>query len=148
MKLFMKADNIVKDYYVQQIENTPPDQYDSGLDLYIPHDITIPKGAKGFKIKHHINCMPSEKHGYYLYPRSSISKGPLRLSNSVGIIDYGYRGDIMAPVDNIGDCHYFIGKGTRSFQICAPDLKPIELVLVDTLPESSRGDGGFGSSGN
>ena len=147
MKLFIKCENDVKQHYIERVENPSSYEDDSGFDLFIPNDITVPKGAKGFKIKHHISCMPSEKHGYYLYPRSSISKGKLRLSNSVGIIDCSYRGDIMAAVDNIGDCDYVLGKGTRSFQLCSPDLKPINVEMVDELPESYRGDGGFGSSG-
>ena len=77
--------------------------------------------------------MPGEVHGYYLYPRSSISKGKLRLSNSVGIIDYGYRGDIMAAVDNIGDTDYHIEKGERLFQLCSPDLTSIDVAVVDSL---------------
>ena len=104
---------------------------------------------KGFKIKHRISCKPLEKHGYYLYPRSSISKTPLRLSNSVGIIDYGYRGDIIACVDNIGDVDYNIPKGSRFVQICSPDLKPINLVIVEEFindEDNDRGDGGFGST--
>ena len=148
MKLFIKCENTVKQDYIDRLENPSSYEDDSGFDLIIPEDITVPKGAKGFKIKHQINCMPAEKHGYYLYPRSSISKGKLRLSNSVGIIDYGYRGDIMAAVDNIGDCDYFLEKGTRKFQLCSPDLKPMDVVLVNQLSESSRGSGGFGSTGN
>ena len=45
---------------------------------------------------------------YYLYPRSSIIKTPLRMSNSVGIIDAGYRGNIIGCVDNIGDIPYTV----------------------------------------
>ena len=70
------------------------------------------------------------------------------INDSVGIIDCGYRGDITAAVDNIGDCDYFLGKGTRSFQLCSPDLKPMDVVLVNQLSESSRGSGGFGSTGD
>ena len=85
--------------------------------------------------------------GYYLYPRSSIYKTPLRLSNSVGIIDAGYRGNIMACVDNHGSEDYTIKKGTRLFQICSPDLKELKFKLSNTLSETSRGEGGFGSTG-
>ena len=58
------------------------------------------------------------KYYYYLYPRSSISKTPLRLCNSVGIIDAGYRGNIMAFVDNIDEDYDL---GTRLFQLCDPN---------------------------
>ena len=84
---------------------------------------------------------------YYLYRRSSIIKTPLRLANSVGIIDSGYRGDIIACVDNIKNVPYTIEQGTRLFQICGPTLEPIEFKLVTDLSDTQRGEGGFGSTG-
>lgn len=89
--------------------------------------------------------------GFYMYPRSSVSKTPLRLSNSVGIIDAGYRGNLGAFVDNISANNYNVEKGTRLFQICAPNLEPIHVELVSSendLGNSERGSGGFGSTGN
>jgi len=83
---------------------------------------------------------------YYLYPRSSISKTPLRMSNSTGIIDAGYRGNIIAKLDNISNEEYKIEKGTRLFQICSPSLDEIELKVVDKLSITTRGTGGFGST--
>ena len=83
---------------------------------------------------------------YYLYPRSSITKTPLRLANSVGIIDAGYRGNIIACVDNIKNGEYIIEAGSRLFQICSSDLSPISIEIVNSLPETSRGIGGFGST--
>ena len=84
---------------------------------------------------------------YYLYPRSSIAKTPLRLANSVGIIDSGYTGHLKAMVD----CwdNFEIKKGMRLFQLCAPDLKPFDkIVIVHSLSkETNRGDKGFGSTG-
>ena len=52
-------------------------------------------------IKLGISCEPLDGKAYYLFPRSSISKTPLRMSNSIGLIDGGYRGEIMASCDNI-----------------------------------------------
>ena len=68
------------------------------------------------------------------------------MSNSVGIIDAGYRGCIKVALDNMGDDDYVIDKGTRLFQICCPLLSPITLKIVDCLSETSRGEGGFGST--
>jgi len=96
--------------------------------------------------------------GYYLYPRSSIVKTSMRLANSVGIIDSGYRGEIMAVVDKHDtsndwktvlkrDCKQY----DRLFQICAGDLQPFRVEIVDNESELSgiteRGCGGFGSTG-
>ena len=101
--------------------------------------------------------------GFYLYPRSSISKTRMRLANSVGIIDAGYRGDIIAAVDTIGlfgsnDIWHVwketlspIQKYDRYFQLCAPDLSAFLVHIVDTEAElgapTIRGQGGFGSTG-
>lgn len=85
--------------------------------------------------------------GYYLHPRSSVSKGPLRLANSTGIIDSGYRGNIIGMFDS--DAHMFtVEQYDRIAQICAPSLMPIYVELVDYIDEETvRGGGGFGSSG-
>ena len=87
---------------------------------------------------------------YYIYMRSSGARTPLRLANSVGIIDAGYRGNIIAAVDNIKDIDYTIEAGTRLFQICSPILEPINLEVLEltqNLSETERGNNGFGSTG-
>ena len=87
----------------------------------------------------------------------------MRLANSVGIIDAGYRGDIIAAVDTIGlfgsnDIWHVwketlspIQKYDRYFQLCAPDLSAFQVHIVDTEAElgapTTRGGGGFGSTG-
>ena len=80
-------------------------------------------------------------------PRSSISKTPLRLCNSVGLIDAGYRGEIMAAVDNIKKEDYTIEYGARLFQIVAMDGSPLTFELVSELSKTKRGFDGFGSTG-
>ena len=125
---------------------------DAGLDLYCPCDIEILPGEMG-KIDFKIQCEGIDDNSdknvcYYLYPRSSISKTPLRLANSVGIIDAGYRGNLMAMVDNRGSQPYRIEKGQRLFQICGRFLEPIYLELAEELSDSIRGRGGFGSTGS
>jgi dUTP pyrophosphatase len=88
---------------------------------------------------------------YWMLPRSSISKTPLRLANSVGLIDAGYRGTLLAAVDNHDEELVFtISAGARLFQLSAPDLLPFDdIQIVDTIPggPTMRGDGGFGSTG-
>ena len=89
--------------------------------------------------------------GYYMYPRSSISKTRLRLANSVGIIDAGYRGHIMAMLDVIGTTDYEGKAYERYIQICAPGLIPMTVEIVDNIEDlgekTERGQGGFGSTG-
>ena len=147
MKLFIKTENPVLTTLYSDHQFYNPG--DSGLDLFCPETITIQPGET-IKINLQIKCEAIEGDSnlsYYLYPRSSIIKTPLRLSNSVGIIDSGYRGDIIACVDNIKNVPYEIKQGDRLFQICAGDLSPFEYILVDNLSNTRRGSGGFGSTG-
>jgi dUTP pyrophosphatase len=83
---------------------------------------------------------------FLLVPRSSISKTPLRMANSIGIIDAGYRGSLKVVVDNISENDFVIKEGTKLFQICSPNLEEINVILTDTLSNTERGTGGFGSS--
>ena len=119
---------------------------DAGLDLYVVEDQTFTPGETK-KIHLGISCEPLDGKAYYLFPRSSICKTPLRLSNSIGLIDGGYRGEIMAPCDNIKDFSYTVEKGQRLFQLVASDSSAISFSIVDKLTDSSRAKGGFGSTG-
>ena len=103
---------------------------DAGLDLFVVEKQTIEGGKTGL-INLGISCETMEKRPYLLMPRSSISKTPLRLCNSVGVIDAGYRGDIMAAVDNIKQEDYTIHSGQRLFQIVAMDGSPLSFELGD-----------------
>jgi len=100
--------------------------------------------------------------GYYMDPRSSISKTFLRLANSRGIIDSGYRGPLIGVFDVIKqrisshpyDNHVlssFASRFDRVTQLCGPSLEPILVTIVDSLEElgerTERGTGGFGSTG-
>jgi dUTP pyrophosphatase len=98
-------------------------------------------------IKLGISCEPEDGRAYYLFPRSSISKTPLRMANSIGLIDGGYRGEIMAVCDNIKSDPYTVKKGQRLFQLVATDSSPIQYELVEDLEMTTRGTGGFGSTG-
>ena len=119
---------------------------DAGLDLFVVEDQIIPANSTT-PIPLQIACENIDNRAYYLFPRSSISKTPLRLSNSIGLIDAGYRGEIMAPCDNIKDVKYKIEEGQRLFQLVASNCSPISYDIVDDLEDSSRADGGFGSTG-
>ena len=127
---------------------------DSGMDLFVPEDVIVPAKSVGFIIDMKISCEPftdkSKQHhmAYYIYPRSSMgAKTPLRLSNSVGIMDSGYRGSVKAIVDNLSNEDYRVGATTRLVQICDPLLIPVTYELVNSLSETSRGEGGLGSTG-
>ena len=119
---------------------------DAGLDVYVINEQTI-EPYETTLIHLQIACETSDGRPYLLMPRSSIAKTPLRLCNSIGLIDGGYRGEIMAVVDNIKKEPYTVKPGQRLFQLVAMDGSPIHFTLVDKLTESTRGEGGFGSTG-
>jgi dUTP pyrophosphatase len=90
----------------------------------------------------------------YLFPRGSLTKKDLLLSNSVGVIDSGYRGDLYFKykvanqlIEN-GRSTQIYEVGDRVGQIVIMPYPQIELEEVDELSETERGDTGFGSSGN
>ena len=119
---------------------------DAGLDLFVINEQTISAGEATL-IHLQIACENTENRPYLLMSRSSIGKTSLRLANAVGLIDAGYRGEIMAVVDNIKKEDYTVEPGQRLFQLVAMDGSPIYFELVEELSDTSRGGGGFGSTG-
>ena len=152
MRLHLKIDNPnVETFYRQVLQRhgnfiAHPD---AGFDLFCPRNITVAPGETvwvdlGIACEAFRNTQPT---GFYIYPRSSISKTPLRLANSIGIIDSGYRGHLILALDNIKSFPYLITQGQRLAQICSPLLEPIWFDIVEELSETDRGAGGFGSTG-
>jgi dUTP pyrophosphatase len=138
---------------------------DAGFDLFNPTEHEICGGCTA-KLNHNVICsmtyftpgVPEFSVGYHLYPRSSTgTKTPLRLSNSVGIIDSGYRGKIIAVFDNWSPCvdlennSHTVEEYARVVQICPPNLTyPMRVTMVENieaLGRTARGEGGFGSTG-
>ncbi|OII75173.1 uncharacterized protein cubi_03189 [Cryptosporidium ubiquitum] len=122
---------------------------DSGLDLFIIEDQVIKAGETayiklGFKAAAHNE--DGKPVSYLLFSRSSISKSPIRLCNSIGLIDAGYRGELIAPVDNIKDFDFQVKRGERYFQIVSFNGEKINFSIVNELDETSRGERGFGST--
>jgi dUTP pyrophosphatase len=123
-----------------------PYSRDSGYDLFMPSDIVIPGKAFGFMIDLGVRCEFNRSSGYYLYPRSSLSKTPLRLANSVGIIDNGYRGTLKVAVDNHSTEPIRVKKGDRLFQLCIPSMETFKVFVGLVNRGTERGEGGFGST--
>ena len=123
----------------------------SGFDLFVPETTEVGTDVK--MISMDVKCEMLDKDGYsipyYMYPRSSLSKTPLMLANHVGIIDSGYRGFLIGAFRNLNMKSYMVEKHNRLLQVCHPSLYPIYVVMVDEsqLSTTSRGEGGFGSTG-
>lgn len=83
-----------------------------------------------------------------LFPRSSISNTPLRMVNSVGVIDSGFTGEIQVPLYNTSEVEIVdVDKYERIAQLVIVPLADVSIEIVEELEETDRGDGGFGSTG-
>lgn len=122
---------------------------DAAADLYALEDTRILAGSRGNMIHTGVHIGLPEGWVAYIVPRSSTgTKTPLRLSNSVGVIDAGYRGELCVLYDNISDMDYTITAGDRIAQLIVMPSYHFKANIVETLDETERGEGGFGSSGD
>lgn len=117
---------------------------DVGLDIPMANDYIIEANVNAKSIDLGFKCESS--HGWMLVPRSSISKTPLRLANSIGIIDKSYRGKVMVKVDNISDELFMMEKGKCYFQIVAFDGNLPTWEITKDISKTHRDTGGFGST--
>ena len=93
-------------------------------------------------------ALPSAEYGAFVFPRSGIAiKHGIGLLNSVGVIDSDYRGEIMVGVINQISESYTIEPGERIAQMVIMPVSTMPVIEVDELDETSRGAGGFGSTG-
>jgi dUTP pyrophosphatase len=121
---------------------------DAGLDLYAAESISLKPAERGLIPTGIAVAIPSGYAGY-VQPRSGLAfKQGLGLINSPGLIDSGYRGEIKVVAINLDHENVIhIERGDRIAQFVVLPVPSIELIEVDTLSETPRGSGGFGSSG-
>lgn len=124
---------------------------DVGCDLFCFNDITVPPKAVSFKIGLGICAsayIKEELSSYMIFPRSSMgAKTPLRLCNSIGLVDPEYTGELLLFVDNMSDESYEIKKGDRLVQLVGPSHEFPRVILVEKLKITDRNTNGIGSSG-
>ena len=164
LKIFIEDDTLKQQYVKASLNHNSKMSnllYDAGFDIFSPIDYEISDNIKLHKLDFQIICaaemvLDNNKQfntGFYMYPRSSISKSNVRLANNVGIIDAGYRGHLIGMFDLVypNGVNNIINKFERHLQICAPGLIPIVVELVNSREElgeeTTRGSGGFGSTG-
>ena len=141
----------IKKLHVDAVIPTYAKQGDAALDL-----VAVTKGIDRYgNIVYGTGLCMEIPDGYVglLYPRSSISRTHLMLANSVGVIDSGYRGEIMLKFRNVNgiviDPKSQSPKiGDRVGQLMIVPRPNIDFVEVDHLDDSERGAGGFGSTGS
>lgn len=141
---------------------------DSGMDLCSIDDYLLPVGGrKLFKLGLSIQLPPgtegqvrprsglAAKHGIGFPTMKFVSwddcpgtfKGQVLLSNTIGTIDEGYRGELGVILENRGEKPFHVTPGMKIAQlVIIPVFRP-EVEVVDSLTDTERGDGGFGSTG-
>lgn len=148
----------ITNHNTEMISNEFPN---SGFDLMLLQDVkfTMPFTTVlvdlGLKMEmYHRNPALGryDSTAFHMLPRSSLSKTPLIQSNHVGVIDSGYRGNLKVPLRFLPESgieSYTTEAKSRLVQVCHPSLCPIYVVLMEEndLSSSSRGSGGFGSTG-
>jgi dUTP pyrophosphatase len=121
---------------------------DAGLDLYACEEAHIGPGER-WSVGTGVAVEIPEGHAGLVLPRSGLArKHGIALVNSPGLIDSGYRGEIRVLLLNTDPANTFrVEAGDRIAQLVVAPIALAEPVEVESLSDSARGDGGFGSSG-
>jgi len=129
-------------------EPTYAHETDAAADLYAADTVVLPAHSISNMVRTGVHIQLPEGWIAMIFPRSSIgAKTGLRLSNSAGIIDQEYLGPLGVLYDNISDSDYTINKGDRIAQLMVMPSYHFKAKIVDKLTPTTRGEGGFGSSG-
>ena len=121
---------------------------DAGLDLSAAEDAEIKPGERAM-IRTGLAVAIPEGHAGLVLPRSGLaSRHGLTLANAPGLIDAGYRGEIVCAMVNLDPWQAVrVAVGDRIAQLVIMEVPSTQPVWADDLPTSERGEGGFGSTG-
>lgn len=119
---------------------------DAGLDLRAVDDYIIPAGQSkmvrtGLHVEIPDGCVGLE------FPRSGLGSKGITLRNAVGVIDSGYRGEVMAALWNTTDSSFKVERGDRVVQLVVVPYVPCIVQACEELSDSERGNDGYGSTG-
>ncbi len=118
---------------------------DAGMDLYACEDSTILPGVRA-QVPTGIACAIPDGYVGLVWDKSGIShKGGLKTLG--GVIDAGYRGEVLVGLVNVSDASYTFKKGDKIAQMLIQKIEQPEIVVVEELDDTPRGVGGFGSKG-
>nr|DAY24822.1 MAG TPA: dUTPase [Caudoviricetes sp.] len=118
----------------------------AGMDFYLPQPVRFePNRSK--KVPLGVAVEIPEGYVMLLIPRSSMWTTPLRMPNSVGVIDSDYRGEVCALLQNTHHLAWTAEAGERLVQGVIVPVPEVQIQEVEELSETSRGVGGFGSTG-
>ena len=121
---------------------------DAGLDLYSSEPCRLEPGARA-SVGTGVAVQIPEGHAGLVLPRSGwAAKHGISLVNAPGLIDAGYRGEVRVLLLNTDrDDAFEIAEGDRIAQLLVVPFAPLDPVEAQSLAESERGEGGFGSTG-
>jgi dUTP pyrophosphatase len=121
---------------------------DAGLDLLAAEDVTLNPGERT-AIPTGIAVAIPDGHAGFVHARSGKAlKEGLAVANAPGLIDSGYRGEIKVIVVNLDPSSTIdIKRGEKVAQLVVQPVVDAQLEEVELLPDSERGEGGFGSTG-
>jgi dUTP pyrophosphatase len=121
---------------------------DAGLDLHSAEDVVLKPGERGSVGTGIAVAIPPGYAGFVV-PRSGLAaRHGIGVVNAPGLIDSGYRGEIRVLLINLDPNEPFeLAKGERIAQLVIQRVEEATLREVAELPESARGEGGFGSTG-
>jgi dUTP pyrophosphatase len=123
------------------------DDDDAGFDLRAAEDATVYSGLKA-TVRCGIHVEIEKGFEGQVRSRSGIAKKhSCFVINSPGTIDAGYRGELMVMLHNLGGVPFEIKRGDRIAQLVISALPKVEVEQVESLSDSERGTGGFGSTG-
>lgn len=117
---------------------------DAGADVFSCENIVIAAGSRKC-VSTGLSIQPPPGTYIHIAPKSGLSNKKIDIG--AGIVDSGYRGVIKVLMINNSDIPFQIKKEMKIAQIIFKKIAIPEIVECDTLPESSRGTGGFGSTG-
>lgn len=119
----------------------------AGMDLRAAESVTLEPGARHL-VSTGLSIALPEGFEAQVRPRSGLAvKHGVTVLNAPGTIDCDYRGEIKVPLINHGQDSFIIARGDRIAQMVIAPVTRINWAEVETLDETARGAGGFGSSG-
>ena len=122
----------------------------AGADLHanIDEEVTIPPMGRALVPTGLAIELPDASYGAFVFARSGLAvKHGLTLSNSVGVIDSDYRGEVKVLLTNLSDKDFCVTHGMRVAQMMIMPYAFAALAETDSLSDTERGEGGFGSTG-
>lgn len=122
----------------------------AGMDLHacLDEPLTLAPGERAKVPTGLAIALPGPEWVAYLFARSGLAiRHGLTIPNCVGVIDSDYRGEVIVAVINLDREPYTIQPGDRVAQMVVMPVIQATLTQVDELPQTQRGEGGFGSTG-